>query len=104
MKLRYVNPATGTAPMPTIAAFAQLLPAGFESRPYRCTDGTVYVCLEGNGEVHVEGTTWRFEENDIWVVPSWHSLRIRAQQCALLFSFSDRPIHQSLGLWREQRL
>jgi gentisate 1,2-dioxygenase len=104
IKLRYVNPATGTAPMPTIGTFAQLLPAGFESRPYRCTDGTVYVCLEGGGDAQVEGTTWRFEENDIWVVPSWHSLEIRARQSALLFSFSDRPIQQSLGLWREQRL
>ena len=40
-KLRYVNPATGASPMPTIGAFAQWLPAGFETEPYRSTDGTV---------------------------------------------------------------
>jgi gentisate 1,2-dioxygenase len=104
LKLRYVNPATGSAPMPTIGAFAQLLPGGFETRPYLCTDGTVYVCLEGRGEAQVGAQSWHFQENDIFVVPAWHSLQIRAAQAALLFSFSDRPIQQSLGLWREQRL
>ena len=36
-KLRYVNPASGEAAMPTIATFVQLLPAGFASLPYRAT-------------------------------------------------------------------
>jgi gentisate 1,2-dioxygenase len=103
-KLRYVNPATGASPMPTIGAFAQRLPAGFDTQPYRCTDGTVYVCLEGEGEVKVGEHTWRFQENDVFVVPSWHALQLRADRDALLFSFSDRPVQQALGLWREQRL
>jgi len=105
-KLRYVNPATGRAPMPTMGAFAQWLPEGFETRPYRCTDGTVYVCLEGCGEAGVgDGDgTWVFQENDIFVVPSWTPLQVRARRDTLLFSFSDRPIQQALGLWRESRL
>ena len=103
-KLRYVNPATGASPMPTIGAFAQRLPAGFETRPLRSTDGTVHVCLEGSAEVQVGTTSWRIEENDVFVVPSWHSLQLRAVRDALLFSFSDRPVQQALGLWREERL
>jgi hypothetical protein len=103
-KQRYVNPATGASPMPTIGAFAQALPQGFETLPYRCTDGTVYVCLEGGGEAEIDGTTHRFAENDVFVVPSWHTLRLRADKPATLFSFSDRPVQQALGLWREQRL
>ncbi len=103
-KLRYVNPATGASPMPTIGAFAQRLPAGFETQAYRCTDGTVYVCLEGEGEAQVGETTYRFSPNDVFVVPSWHSLRLRADRDTTLFSFSDRPMQQVLGLWREQRL
>lgn len=103
-KLRYVNPATGASPMPTIGAFAQRLPAGFETRPSRCTDGTVVVCLEGGGEARVGEQSWRFEENDVFVVPSWHALQLRADRDSLLFSFSDRPVQQALGLWREQRL
>jgi gentisate 1,2-dioxygenase len=103
-KLRYVNPATGTSPMPTIGAFAQWLPAGFETQPSRCTDGTVHVCLEGGGEAMIEDHVWPLQENDIFVVPSWHRLRLRADRDMLLFSFSDRPVQQALGLWREQRL
>lgn len=103
-KLRYVNPATGASPMPTLGAFAQRLPAGFETQALRSTDGTVHVCLEGGGEVQVGERSWRFEENDVFVVPSWHALQLRADRDTLIFSFSDRPVQQALGLWREARL
>lgn len=103
-KLRYVNPATGASPMPTIAAFTQWLPAGFETRGLRSTDGTIHVCLEGEGEAEIAGQTWRFAENDVFVVPSWQTLKLRAGRDAMLFSFSDRPVQQALGLWREERL
>ncbi len=103
-KLRYTNPATGASPMPTMGAFAQALPAGFETQPYRCTDGTVYVCLQGDGEAEIDGTPHAFSENDVFVVPSWCTLRLRAGRAVTLFSYSDRPVQQALGLWREQRL
>jgi gentisate 1,2-dioxygenase len=103
-KLRYVNPATGASPMPTIGTFAQWLPAGFETQAMRATDGTVVVCLEGEGEVCVDNQTWRFAPNDVFVVPSWHRVQLRAGSGCLMFSFSDRPVQQALGLWREQRL
>ena len=103
-KLRYVNPATGASPMPTIGAFAQLLPAGFETRRYRSTDGTVFVCLAGEGNVEFGERSFAFEENDVFVVPSWHVHRLHAKREALLFSFSDRPVQAALGLWREEKL
>jgi gentisate 1,2-dioxygenase len=103
-KLRYVNPATGASPMPTLGAFAQWLPAGFETRPVRSTDGTVHVCLKGGGEARVGEQAWHFDENDLFVVPSWQALQLRAGRDTLLFSFSDRPVQQALGMWREQRL
>ncbi len=102
-KQRFINPATGRSPMPTMAAFSQLIPAGFETRPYRCTDGTVYVCLNGSVQALVEGNTWQLAENDVMVVPSWHSVQFRAGPESILFSYSDRPVQQALGLWREQR-
>lgn len=103
-KLRDVNPATGASPMPTIGACAQRLPSRFETRPVRSADGTVHVCLEGGGEVRVDDQTWRFEENDVFVVPSWQALQVRAERDALIFSYSDRPLQRALGLWREERL
>jgi len=103
-KQRFINAATGASPMPTIGAFAQWLPAGFVTRPCRSTDGTVCVCLEGEGEAVIGEEVFRFAENDVFVVPSWHTLALHARRDTMLFSYSDRPVQQALGLWREQRL
>ena len=102
-KLRYVNPATGEHAMPTIGAFMQLLPGGFATARYRSTDGTVYVAVEGEGETVVGDTTFHWKPRDIFVVPSWHSHHHGAAGECVLFSFSDRPVQEKLGLWREQR-
>ncbi len=104
IKLRYVNPATGDFAMPTMATFMQLLPKGFSSAPYRSTDGTVYVAVEGEGETLVGDKSFAWKKRDIFVVPSWTAHSHRAKEDAVLFSFSDRPVHDKLGLWREERL
>lgn len=102
-KLRYVNPASGESAMPTIATFVQLLPAGFASLPYRATDGSVFVCVEGEGETRVGDTVLPWSKNDIFVVPSWASHTHHASAQSVLFSFSDRVVQEKLGLWREAR-
>jgi gentisate 1,2-dioxygenase len=102
-KLRYVNPASGEFAMPTIATFVQLLPAGFASLPYRATDGTVFVCVEGEGETRVGDMTMGWQEHDIFVVPSWAPHTHHAAARSVLFSFSDRAVQEKLGLWREAR-
>ena len=107
-KLRYVNPATGGAPMPTMATFLQLLPKGFRSLPSRQTDGTVYSVVEGTGRA-VIGTgdtrlAFDFAPRDHFVVPAWQALELQADGECVLFSFSDRPVQQAVGIWREERL
>lgn len=102
-KLRFVNPATGGSPMATIGPFAQLLPQGFETAPLRSTDGAVYCCLEGAGTALIDDTDIPFEENDVFVVPPWARLRLQAARETVLFSYSDRPVQEALGLWKEQR-
>ncbi len=103
-KLRFVNPATGSSPMPTIGTYVQAVPKGFETLPYRSTDGAVFACLEGAGSVEVAGQSFNFEENDIFVVPSWSAYRLQSTRDCVLFSYSDRPAQQVLGLWREEKL
>jgi gentisate 1,2-dioxygenase len=108
VKLRYVNPQSGGSPMPTMATFLQKLPAGFAGKPWRQTDGAVYSVVEGSGEIEIESAagTWRFAfgARDHFVVPSWHTARLSSQPGCVLFSFSDRPVHQALGLHHEERL
>ncbi|MBV8779083.1 MAG: gentisate 1,2-dioxygenase [Alphaproteobacteria bacterium] len=102
-KLRYVNPASGEFAMPTIATFVQMLPAGFTSLPYRATDGTVFVCVEGEGETRVGDMAMPWKQHDIFVVPSWMAHTHHAGTEAVLFSFSDRVVQEKLGLWREAK-
>jgi gentisate 1,2-dioxygenase len=102
-KMRYINPATGDWAMPTIGTAIQLLPKGFATRPYRATDGTVYVVVEGAGESRVGGEVFHWRPHDIFVVPSWVPVSHQAEAEAVLFSYSDRPVQEKLGLWREQR-
>jgi gentisate 1,2-dioxygenase len=108
VKLRYLNPLSGGSPMPTMATFMQMLPAGFTGKPWRQTDGAVYSVVEGRGEALIEGggEAWRFEfgPRDHFVVPSWHTARFASEHGCVLFSFSDRPVHQALGIHKEERL
>jgi gentisate 1,2-dioxygenase len=103
VKLRYVNPLTGGPVMPTIGSAIQLLPSGFRTAPYRSTDGTVFVVIEGRGQSEIGTSSFNWTENDIFVVPSWALQRHHAESEAILFTFSDRPAQETLGLWREQR-
>jgi gentisate 1,2-dioxygenase len=102
VKMQYINPSTGGAPMPTIGTFLQLLPAGFKGIAYRSTDATVYCVAEGHGRSHIGKETFTWEPHDIFVVPSWSRVSHEAQGEAVLFSFSDRPVQKALGIWRDQ--
>ena len=102
-KMEYINPLTGGHAMPTIAAFIQQLPKGFATRAYRSTDGTVYSVVEGEGKVKIGTQEFAFGPRDAFVVPSWHPLEIAATAETVLFSFSDLPGQEAMGLWRERR-
>jgi gentisate 1,2-dioxygenase len=100
-KLEYRNQVTGGAPLPTIGAYLQLLPKGFNGTPYRATDATIFCAVEGHGTSTVGEKTFSWGPRDIFVVPSWHPVSHRTSEEAVLFSFSDRPAQKALGIWRE---
>lgn len=104
LKMRYSNPVTGGYPMATIAAFIQLLPKGFQTAPYRSTDATIFVAVEGRGRTRI-GTDFvvDWQPRDIFVVPSWKPVVHEAGDEVVLFSFSDRPVQEALHLFREER-
>lgn len=101
--LEFVNPADGGPIMQTISAHVRLLPAGFETRPRRSTDGTVFVVVEGTGEAQVDGRTLVLQPRDLFVVPSWKDLTLRAGSGLVLFAYSDRAAQQKLNLYRESK-
>lgn len=104
VKLRYVNPATGGWPMPTMATFMQFLPQGFKGKTYRSTDATVYCVVDGRGTAHIGDAQFAFEPHDVFVAPSWQRVRLDAEADSVLFSYSDRPVLAALNLLREERV
>jgi gentisate 1,2-dioxygenase len=107
VKLRYINPLTGGSPMPTMATFMQRLPGGFSGKSYRQTAGVVFSVVEGDGTVRVsQGETtveFDFAPRDHFVIPSWCTTQFKSSAGCTLFSFSDQPVQQALGIFREER-
>ena len=103
VRMKYANPLDGGYALPTIAAFIQLLPRGFRGATHRSTDATVVCVAEGEGRTEVGEETFTWGPRDIFVVPSWRPRRHEVDEEAVLFSFSDRAVQESLGLWREER-
>jgi gentisate 1,2-dioxygenase len=102
-KLRYSNPATGGSAIPTIGTALQLLPAGSATTSYRSSDSMIFVVVEGSGHSMIGGQRFTWKPRDIFVVPSWVPVTHHPQNETVFFSFSDRPVQEALGLWREAR-
>ncbi len=95
--------------MPTMATFMQRLPAGFSGKASRQTDSVVYSVVEGSGSAVMtyadgaEAAQFQFTARDHFVVPSWVSLQLKSDPGCVLFSFSDRPVQDALGIHQEER-
>lgn len=101
--LRYASPIDGGWAMPTIGTTLRWFHAGSHTRPYRSTDSLVLVGLEGRAVVDVGGHALRLEPNDVVAVPGWTDWSLRCDETCVVFGFSDRPVHEKLGLFRECR-
>lgn len=103
LKMQYSNPTNGDHAIPTMGAFMQLLPKGFDGASYRSTESAIFCVVEGHGKTLVEDQTIEWGPRDLFVIPGWRSYRHRAAEEAVLFSVSDRPMQTKFGLWREER-
>ena len=104
LKMRYANPETGGHAMATMGDVHATAAEGVRDQAYRSTDATIFVPFEGRGRTHIGAAfTVEWGPRDVFVVPSWHTVRHEADAEAVLFSFSDRPIQEALGLFREDR-
>jgi gentisate 1,2-dioxygenase len=100
-RVRYANPVTGGWVMPTMGAQLALLPAGFAGEGYRATDGNIFVCVEGEGATRIGETQFDWSPGDVFIAPPWQRYAHAAAKESVLFSISDRPAQEALGIWRE---
>ncbi len=91
--------------MPTLSCGIQMLRPGEVTKTHRHNCSTIYHAFRGNGTTVINGQKFDWEQGDCFVVPlwSWHSHQNRAKdQEAILFSVSDLPVMEALGLYREE--
>ena len=55
----------------------------------------------GRGTTIIDGKPFEWTVNDVFVVPPWKHYFHNAATEAVLFSISDRPAQEALGIWRE---
>jgi gentisate 1,2-dioxygenase len=100
--MQYVNPHNGGPTLPTISAYLQLLRNGEHTKSHRHTASTIYHVAEGGGGSLIGDREILWQEGDTFVIPSWmehEHWSIDGE--AVLFSYSDRPILQAFGFYRE---
>lgn len=101
--LGYADPVTGGPVLRTIGAAATSLPPGFRGTLHRHSSSAVYIVIRGRGRTEVDDVTLEWHARDVFVVPAWarHAhFNGSVQEDALLFSVTDAPALEALGLHR----
>ena len=104
ISLEYTHALTGGPVMPTIGCRVQLIRKGEKLRPYRVAASSVFCVRQGKGRSVIGGNTFEWEKGDIVAVPSWAEQEhaCSGAEDAILFSITDRPVLEALGLYREE--
>jgi gentisate 1,2-dioxygenase len=105
IKREYTHPQTGGPLLPTMACYIQLIRAGAKLKAHRQTGSAVYYVERGHGETVIDGVRYVWGKGDVMVMPSWavreHANTSKSED-AILFSISDVPVLEKLGLHKTE--
>lgn len=102
--VRFTNPTNGGDVLPTMRTEMHRLRAGAQTLTRREVGSSVYQVFDGNGTVRVGDSEWTVGRGDLFVVPSWVPLTVKAAGVTNLdlFRFGDAPIFEALHAHRTQ--
>jgi gentisate 1,2-dioxygenase len=102
--LEYTNPQTGGPVTPTLSCRIQMIRKGEKLKARRVTGSSVFHVVRGQGRTVINGQAFDWGRGDIIALPSWaqHAHENTGSEDAILFSISDRPVIEALGLYREE--
>ena len=101
--LRYVNPATGGAVMPTLDCYATRLLKNQPTRGKRATYNTICLVVSGTGRSTVGEKSFTWSQHDVFTIPHWTWAEHQAiDGAADLFLVSDKSAFERLDLVREE--
>lgn len=102
--LTYVDPTRGTDVMPTMRCEAHRVVAGSRTPLLRQTGSRVATVFRGSGVAVVGEHRFDVAPGDILAIPSWTPWRLEAEDALDVFSTSDAPVLEALGLYRQEEL
>jgi len=101
--IRYVNPTTGGAVMPTLDCYAVRLGKATPTRRKRATYNTICLVVSGSGRSTIGEKTFDWSQHDVFTVPHWTWAQHEAVDGeADLFLVSDKAAFERLDLVREE--
>jgi len=100
--VRYVNPATGGAVMPTLDCYAARLDKGTTTRRKRATHNVVCLVVAGEGRSTIGEQNFEWSQHDVFTIPHWTWARHEARGDADLFMVTDKTAFERLDLVREE--
>jgi gentisate 1,2-dioxygenase len=101
--VRYTNPATGEAVMPTLDLYMSRLPKGQATRPKRTTCNMICLVVSGQGSSTVGEHEFEWSQHDVFSIPHWTWASHKATSGdADLFIVTDKSAFERLDLLREE--
>ncbi len=103
--MEYSNPVTAGHTMPTLACSLQRLRPDEHTECHRHTSTVVYHAAKGSGYSIIGGTRIDWSKGDTFTLPAWtwhEHANASDKEDAVLFSMSDLPVIESIGLYREE--
>ncbi len=101
--VRYVNPTTGGAVMPTLDCYAMRLDKGARTRRKRGTYNMICLVVSGSGRSTIGEHEFAWSQHDVFTVPHWTFAAHEAiEGDAHLFVVSDKVAFERLDLVREE--
>ena len=101
--LRYTNPITGGAVMPTLDCYLQGLAPGCATNPLRTTSNAICVVASGEGRSWIADRQIEWSRGDIFTLPNWKWAYHQASTPSHLFVMTDRELLARTGYLREER-
>ncbi len=99
-EVRYRDPSRDRDVMPTMRCEMRRVVAGTTTASDRQTGSRVCAVLNGSGSVVLGDLELRLAPGDIFVVPSWCEHRLYAESTLDVFTTSDAPVLEAVGIFR----
>jgi gentisate 1,2-dioxygenase len=99
-ELRYCDPSRDRDVMPTMRCEMRRVVRGVTSATDRQTGSRVCAVLGGTGVARLGGQEFSLAAGDVFVAPSWCEHQLEAHTTLDIFTTSDAPVLEALGLFR----